>query len=203
MSFSFIRRRSPAAVPPQQVIAPAASTPNPLGGLVARRAYYARNGVIWSSVRAWRSDVKRQDVAALRAAKAAVDDATIASAAVEIAAFLRSLFGNLRGWTVSTVAVGHSRRPDSFAVRLAARVAIELDLEFAKIFADRFVSGVSHPKEFDKLPPLTCILTPTAPVLLIDDVATSGWHLEEAVNDIRGRGVACVAIAWISGNVKG
>ena len=112
------------------------------------------------------------------------------------------LFGPLRGWTVSTVAVDHSRRPDSFAVRLAQGVAAELDLRFAKIFADRFVAGVSHPKEFSKLPPLQRAVDPTEPVLLVDDVATSGWHLEEAITNLRGCGIACLAVTWISGTIR-
>ncbi|WKA31589.1 hypothetical protein [Bradyrhizobium roseum] len=146
--------------------------------------------------------MKQSDIRALRTAKQNVDEGVIAGAATEVAELVGALFGPLNSWLVSTVAVGHSRRPDSFAVRLAAAVALELRLPFDKIFADRFVDGVSHPKEFRKLPALQRVLDPQSPVLLIDDVATSGWHIEEAVNSLRAFGVGCFAVCWISGTLK-
>ena len=178
-------------------------TCSPIGSLVARRAVYSRKAVAWISARAWRTDMIPSDVRALKAAKQNVDPVVIARAALEVAALAKMLFGALPGFMVSTVAVGHSRRPDSFSVRLAAAGAKRLELPFEKLFADRHVSGVSHPKELKKLPPLQRLTTPTANVLLVDDVATSGWHIEEAVNDLRGCGVACFAVSWISGTVIG
>jgi predicted amidophosphoribosyltransferase len=38
------------------------------------------------------------------------------------------------------------------------------------------------------------------PVLLIDDVATSGAHIEEAVKLLKPTCKAVMAIAWISGD---
>jgi len=35
---------------------------------------------------------------------------------------------------------------------------------------------------------------PATPVLLTDDVATSGWHLEEAVTNLRAGGAMCIAM---------
>lgn len=112
------------------------------------------------------------------------------------------LFGSLPGWTVLSTAVGHSRRPDSFAVRLAEAVAKEISRPFVKIFADRFVSGGSHPKEFANLPALQLRAEVTSPILLVDDVATSGWHMEEALTKLRSLGAPAFGVAWISGTVK-
>jgi hypothetical protein len=175
----------------------------PIGSLVARRAVYSRNAVAWISARAWRTDMKPRDVRALKAAEQNVDPVVIARAAIEVADLAKMLFAPLPGFMVSTVAVGHSRRPDSFSVRLAAAVAKRLELPFEKLFADRYVSGVSHPKELKKLPPLQRLVTPTANVLLVDDVATSGWHIEDAAHNLRGCGVAYFAVSWISGTVMG
>lgn len=172
-----------------------------LGSLAARRAIYSRNSVAWISLRSWRKDVKRRDIRALKLAKEAVDPVVIAGAAAEVAGLVKLLLGGAPGFTVSTVAVGHSRRPDSFAVRMAEAAAAELELPFVKIFADRFVNGVSHPKELKKLRPLERLALPATPVLLVDDVASSGWHLEEAVTNLRAAGVTCLAIAWISGTI--
>ena len=182
--------------------AESAPRPSPIGSLAFRRAIYSRNGVSWSSVRSWSSRARKDDIAALKTVKASVDPATITAAADEIAEHVLAMVGRPTGWLVTTVAVGHSRRPDSFAVRLAESVAERLGTEFAKMFSDRYVSGVSHPKEFTKLPPLEKLLAADRPVLLVDDVATSGWHLEEALSAIRGDGVPAIATTWISGTVK-
>jgi hypothetical protein len=81
-------------------------------------------------------------------------------------------------------------------------VAEQLGLGFAEVFEDRFVDGASHPKEFAKLPPLAFRHTPAAPALVIDDLATSGWHIEEALGMIRGLGLPAFGAVWIAGTVK-
>lgn len=171
--------------------------------LAAKRSIYSRKDVAWLSVKSWRAESKRADLAAFKGAKAALDQAVLTIAAGEVCALVRKMFGPLTGWTVSTVAVGHSRRPDSFAVRLAQGVAADLGLRFDKLFADRFVAGSSHPKEFSRLPPLQMLRSHLAgPILLVDDVATSGWHMEEALLALRAFGVTSFGVVWISGTLK-
>jgi hypothetical protein len=170
--------------------------------LTSRRALYSRKGVTWAAARAWRHDSKKADIEWLKAAKASLDARAIDGGADDVARLAADLFGSLSGWTVSTTAVGHSRRPDSFAVRMAQGVAERLSLPFVKAFADRFVSGVSHPKEFRNLPPLQLQPGIAGPILLVDDVATSGWHMEEAANVLRSFGHPVFGLVWISGAVK-
>ena len=190
---------------------PAPEAPaSPLGALAYRPALYRRNAVAWCSVRAWRADAKRADMARLKSCKAALDPVIIAAAAGEIAALLELLFGRFGGWVATTVACGHSRRHDCFGKRLGAAVAAKLGLEFVEIFEDRFVAGVSHPKEFKKLPPLIFKAKPAdlkgspkpTGVLVIDDLATSGGHMEEALGRIRELGLPAFGAVWIAGNVK-
>ena len=89
------------------------------------------------SARSWRKDVKWRDIRALKVAKETVGPVVITGAAAGVADLVKLLLGGAPGFTVSTVAVGHSRRSDSFSVRLAAAAAAELELPFAKIFVDR------------------------------------------------------------------
>jgi predicted amidophosphoribosyltransferase len=70
-----------------------------------------------------------------------------------------------------------------------------------QVFADRFCSGVSHPKEFAKLPPLEQIAEPLASMILIDDLATSGWHVKESLTTLRRLGTSASALVWITGTV--
>jgi hypothetical protein len=72
---------------------------------------------------------------------------------------------------------------------------------WAQIFADRPCSGVSHPKEFAKLQPLEPIADPCKSMILIDDLATSGWHVEESLTALRGLGASASAFVWITGAV--
>lgn len=181
----------------------AAASPSPLGSLVARSGLYRRNGIAWASCRTWRRNAKTADIAILRAAKAELDPGIIAAAADELAELARALLGRPAAhWCVSTVAVWHSRRPDSLPVRVARGVAERLQLSFVRLFADRFVSGSSHPRQHDRLPPVTWLAAPPGPVLLVDDVATSGWHIEEALTAIRARDIPALAVVWISGTVR-
>ena len=72
-----------------------------------------------------------------------------------------------------------------------------------RLFRGRFVSGVSHPKEFSKLAPIELAEAPAGMVVLvIDDVATSGWHMEEALNTLRDAGATAIGATWIGGNVE-
>lgn len=173
-----------------------------LESLVERRSVHSRNSVAWLSARAWRHAAKKDEIAMFKAAKLALNRQIIGAAGNDIAAIARLMFGTLEGWTVSTTAVGHSRRPDSFAVRVARHVARKLHRPFVKVFDDRFVAGVSHPKEFSDLPPLVLRYSSHRPILLVDDVATSGWHLEEAMMLLRARGIPAFGIVWISGTIK-
>lgn len=177
---------------------------SPLGALVYRPALYRRNAVAWASVRSWRADAKRADLAQLKLCKAGLDPAMIAAAAGEIAALIRLLLGmtSPAGWIATSVACGHSRRYDCFGKRLGQAVAAELELPFFEVFEDRFVAGVSHPKEFKKLPALRWNHEPAGPVLVIDDLATSGWHMEEALGRIRALGVAAFGVVWLAGEAR-
>jgi predicted amidophosphoribosyltransferase len=40
------------------------------------------------------------------------------------------------------------------------------------------------------------------PVLLVDDVATSGRHIEEATELLRAKGASVLAVAWIGGDAE-
>lgn len=174
--------------------------PSPLGALVHQPAVRSRNAVRYLTVRRWQAHAKAADLDRLKAAKRApvIDRALAAGAAAEIADVAGALLGCLQGWCVTAVATGHSRRPDAFARQVAEAVARCLRRPFVQVFEDRYTSGVSHPKENLSLPPLVVRARPAGPVLLVDDVATSGWHREEAATAI----AAVLPVAWIGGTVK-
>jgi predicted amidophosphoribosyltransferase len=38
-------------------------------------------------------------------------------------------------------------------------------------------------------------------MILVDDLATSGWHVEEALTTLRNLGASASAFVWITGTV--
>jgi hypothetical protein len=118
-------------------------------------------------------------------------------AAAEIALLWLRLTGNSGGWTVTGVAASHSGG-NSFGTRLAVAVAERLSLGYLQVWRDRPVKGTSHPKEFRRLPPLEILAKPIGATLVIDDVATSGYHMWEALTALRALDIPAAGIAWIS-----
>jgi hypothetical protein len=81
---------------------------------------------------------------------------------------------------------------------MAVAAADGLGSTFCRVFDNRFVSGVSHPQEFDRLPLLKMLEGPAGP-LVVDDVATSGWHMHQAVTALRVAGAPAMGAVWLSG----
>lgn len=169
-------------------------------GLVERPALRSRNDVGYMTLRSWRKDDRKAQIAAMKAEKAAPVSPLVDEAAREIVDFLGK-YVPVPDAVVTSVPCGHSRRPDCFGKRLAQAVAAEVGLPFVQAWGDRFCEGVSHPKENSRLPPLTWESRPATLTIVIDDIATSGWHLEEAVTALRSIGVPAIALAWIGGSV--
>ena len=173
-----------------------------LGSLVYRPMVFRRNDVGWVSACAWRAGAKADDIAALKRAKRDLAPRLIDGTADLLAGLIRQLRGDRAAGAVTGVPCGHSRRPDCLGKQIAQAVAEALGVPFLQVFADRPCSGVSHPKEFAKLPPLEQIADPRPSMILIDDLATSGWHVEESLVALRGLGSSASAFVWITGAVS-
>lgn len=176
--------------------------PNLLDRLVWRPTLRHRGGVAYLTVRAWRASSKPADLALFKAEKRAKRPALIDAAAAEMVGEVRALLAPAPPWSVTSVAPGHSRDAEAWCVLLAREVAARLDLPCFQAFEPRPVAGSSHPRRNLGLPPLRWRVMPAGPVLLVDDVATSGWHLEEALGMLRTAGVPAVGVAWIGPAVR-
>jgi hypothetical protein len=170
--------------------------------LIYRPSIFQRNDIRWIAAHAWRSGVRERGIAALKGVKQDLDPQFLREVAASIAGLIRELFGGGPIGAVTCIPCGHSRRPDCFGKRLAQFVAEALDLPFVQVFADRPCAGVSHPKTSAKLPPLRQVASPFRSMIVVDDLATSGRHLEEAILALRRLGVAASAVAWISGSAS-
>ena len=157
----------------------------------------ARNAVSYLTARRFSAQDRVNAIRAIKRLKAGAGEHETGLAAAEIALLWLRVSGNPGGWTVTNIAAGHSGG-NSFGARLAVAVAERLSLGYLQVWRHRPVRGVSHPKEFRRLPPLDMLAKPIGATLVIDDVATSGWHLEEALTALRSLNLPAVGVAWIS-----
>ena len=128
-------------------------------------AVRARNSVSYLTARRFSAQDRVNAIRAIKRLKADAGEHEIGLAAAEIALLWLRVSGNPGGWTVTNIAAGHSGG-NSFGARLA--VADRLSLGYLQVWRDRPIKGVSHPKEFRRLP---MVAKPIGATLVIDDVA--------------------------------
>lgn len=160
-------------------------------------AVLSRGNVSYIRVNAWRKSRKDDGIAHIKAVKQSFPADDIHAMALELSGAIERLFGIPAA--ITHVACGHSRTPSCLSYRLARSVSELCGVPHVKAFNDRFLSGSSHPKEFDRLPPLEIIDVPPSPCVVIDDIATSGLHICEAVAALRSAGCSAVGLVWCSG----
>jgi predicted phosphoribosyltransferase len=118
----------------------------------------------------------------------------------EIAQHVRRFFGAPRIGCVVAVSCGHSRRDDCLSVQIAQMVASILAVAYVAAFECAPLPGSSHPRSQHFRTPKLVVAPTGDTVLLVDDVATSGRHIEAAVEVLRGKVSHVMAIAWLGAN---
>ena len=84
------------------------------------------------------------------------------------------------------------------SVLLAEAIAEKLGAAFCNVIAaDVVKKGASSPKKSAALPPFKFSGALLGPVLVVDDVATSGRHMELAQMALRVYGVPVLGMVWI------
>lgn len=166
--------------------------------LVTQKRLLRRGSVPYHALRRWRAPVKDAQVAALKALKRDPSDHFVSIVADELAAAALSLFGNGTLQAVTAVPCGNSGA-GCLSIRLAAAVAERLALPHIQAFDDIPRSGGSHPQGNLRRKKMTLQHTIDVPVLLIDDVATSGAHIEEAALLLKANHTpAILPLVWIA-----
>jgi predicted amidophosphoribosyltransferase len=168
--------------------------------LVQRRALRSRNDVSFVTLRCWRQSIRAHQISALRAIKRNAPASIAAEIAAEMGDDIRSLFGAGNFRAVVPMPCGNSGSERCLSVLIAQALARDLGLPVAHALALHPASGSSHPKTNLKRPPMRLVTPVDGPVLLIDDVATSGRHIEEATRLLRSTGASVLALAWLGGD---
>lgn len=203
MALCAITDRTRTMVSADRIAEPAGESPQVvasflLATLVTQKRLLRRGPVPYHALRRWRSAVKDTQVAALKALKGDLSLYAVDRIADELAAAARALFGEQTISAVVPVPCGNSG-PACLSARLAEAVAERLALPVHHAFAPLPPAGGSHPKGNVRRARMDLIAPITTPVLLIDDVATSGAHLAEAALALKAAGTpAVLPLVWIA-----
>jgi hypothetical protein len=165
--------------------------------LLHKRRLLQRNGYGYLAVRGWRKPIKAYQLSGLKALKKAKPDGFAERIASELDDAIKSIHGSLKNAVVVPVPCGHSGEgclTEQIAKALARRIGIPM----VKAFAPLAVTGSSHPKTNAKRPKMTLLENVQGQIILVDDVATSGAHMEEARKLLSENASAVWSIAWIA-----
>jgi hypothetical protein len=168
--------------------------------LVHKRSLRSRNGVSYLTLRSWRQSIREHQISALRAIKRHTPLSIAAEIAGEIADDVRSLMGIGGFRAIVPMPCGHSRPGKCLSALIGQALGAEIGLPVINALKLPFESGGSHPRTNAKRAPMQLLTPVDGPVLLIDDVSTSGRHIEEAMGLLRKAKVASMAVAWIGGD---
>lgn len=166
--------------------------------LVNQRRLHHRGKFAYHSVRRWRAAIKPFQISALRALKAHVDPSFVQPIADELATAAVALFGRRAIEAVTNVPCGASG-PGCLAEHLGRTVAAVLSVPYRRTFAPLNVKGSSHPAKNAQRPRMKLLEAHAETILVVDDVVTSGAHLEEACRMLDDAGANPLALAWVSG----
>jgi hypothetical protein len=167
--------------------------------LVSRQNIRSRNSISYVSVRSWRSPIRTYQIRAIGALKKAPPTQFVQAVADELCRAVTRVYGRPHFNHVVPVPCGHSRRADCLSVLLAREIGHKLNIAVTEPFVTRHRRGSSHPRKNAALPPLQATTEVKGNVLLVDDIATSGRHIEQVARHLSQTADHVYSIVWISG----
>jgi hypoxanthine-guanine phosphoribosyltransferase len=166
--------------------------------LISAQRLYRHHETNYIGLRKWRTAIKPHQIAALRALKTEPSEAFVTAVAAEMAGAIRSVYGTVESCVVVPVPCGSSG-PDCFTCRLATAVAAQLGIAKVEAFAPIATPrGSSHPRRNIRRPAMKLLQPVNQSVILIDDVVTSGSHIDEAATLLRASAPQVWPVAWIA-----
>jgi hypothetical protein len=166
--------------------------------LVRAQKLHRRNDTSYLGVRRWRGTIKAHQIAALQALKSDLPAAFVDAIAAELADAVRAVYGSTDACVVVPVPCGHSG-PGCLSHRIAHALGNQLGLDVIDAFAPIAKrKGKSHPRRNAARAAMMLEQKIKHPVILVDDVATSGSHIDEAATLLRQSATSVWPVAWIA-----
>lgn len=170
--------------------------------LVQRRRHHTRGHSSYITLRSWRRSIREHQITALRAIKLHHPALLADLAAEEIAEEVRTLIGASAFNAVAAVPCGHSPDGKCLSHAIALAVGRKLDLPVVGALKLKLAKGSSHPKTNLTRSRMHTDVALDGSILLVDDVSTSGEHLDEARSLLLRTCKSVFAIAWIGGDAE-
>jgi hypothetical protein len=167
--------------------------------LVKRPAVRSRNNMSYLIVRAWRAAIKDYQLSAMQAVKDSPPSSLIVSVGEELTDAVRGFHGGERIKNVVPIPCGNSGREECLSTRIAANVATRLGARYSPALKPQGGHGHSHPRKTASLRAYDVKERLTGLTLVVDDIATSGRHLELGAQALRCTETPVLGIAWIGG----
>ncbi|CAN1541339.1 Phosphoribosyltransferase domain [Rhabdaerophilaceae bacterium] len=168
--------------------------------LVQRRSLRSRKGISFIVARAWREPIRSHQIKALKLLKETAAQRLAVSIAQDLLNEIDALLGRGAFRGIVPVPCGHSAQSQCLSRHIALELAVLLDVPVVEALRLPQSRESSHPKKNIRRSRMSLSRPPEGPVLVIDDVATSGAHMEEACRLLREQKVAVLGLAWIGGN---
>jgi hypothetical protein len=150
------------------------------------------------SLRKWRNAVKPFQIDALRALKADVPESLVAAAAEEMVDAVKKIYGDPSSCVIVPVPCGSSGS-NCLSCQIAGRMARVMGIPVVQAFLPIDVPrGSSHPRKNIKRPKMKLVENIKKPIILVDDVATSGSHINEAAMLLRTLSPQVWSLTWIA-----
>lgn len=166
--------------------------------LVPKARLLSRKSIAYLAVRAWSKPIKAHQIKALTAIKQGPTRTAACSIAREMGETTLKVFGTSFDKVVP-MPFGSSGRPDCLSVAIGEELSRNLNVPCENILRTQgAIPGKSHPKKSSRLAPFHVDKNISGRVLLVDDVATSGKHIEMARVALEKTGCSVSAIVWIS-----
>jgi PAS domain-containing protein len=168
-----------------------------LDTLITRRTIRHRNAISYLTLRTWRQPIRTYQINAFKALKQKLPASFPQSIVADMSEYLQQFIGLSAFKAIVPVPCGHSNEGSCLSLEIARHLSAEVKIPVVQAFLRQPHKGSSHPKQNTRRPPMILQREITEPVLLVDDVATSGAHIEEAIKLLRPACGTVLAVAWI------
>ncbi len=162
--------------------------------LIKKQRLLARNGASYMALRQWRKPIKTYQVAAMEAIRRHAVRPLAEVIASEMAEAVKRLFGDTFQ-TIVPIPRGNYQLGNCLAVQIAETLAKKLKIRSLNILRPGFATD-----EAKSVPmcPFTLTAHVSGSVLIIDDVATTGRHMELATKALAQASGHCTGLVWIA-----
>jgi len=165
--------------------------------LMSKRQIRNRKNVTYLTVKTWKKSIKDAQLSAIRALKEFGPEELAIRGADDIKSALEGLLGALDFDFVTSIPCTHTKRDTCLSVLIGQKISSATGIPFKHCFEREFRAGSSHPAKNSRLPALRLKEPAQGKILLVDDVATSGTHIEKAAKRLRENGSSVFCVAWI------